>query len=314
MINAPCVIIANFEADNKKCDEAYGGSMRKLAEQKANSSATWFIGLTLEMYGELVKINEVLAIKHERIETEEGKKRFAKAISCWICKGKFDIDTNEIECLEDKITYLKEKLKNFKKESAEYNGIQTTIDKATKAIASKKAKANKVWDHCHITGSKFHGSAHRDCNLKLQIQAWKTPIPVIFHNFWGYDFHLVCESVGRSANALYIQVIAETFERYKTMKVDQLKYIDSQQFMNNSLANLTKNLGMTIQLPASTLKTLLLAKDGAANKQLRNNCDLRYCGTLQIFKPKYSQFHNLQLSAIPQIFRNSAKYRNSIAE
>ena len=27
------------------------------------------------------------------------------------------------------------------------------------------------------------------------------------------------------------------------MKVDQLKYIDSMQFMNNSLANLTKNLG-----------------------------------------------------------------------
>ena len=25
MINAPCVIIADFEADNKKCDENYGG-------------------------------------------------------------------------------------------------------------------------------------------------------------------------------------------------------------------------------------------------------------------------------------------------
>jgi hypothetical protein len=28
--------------------------------------------------------------------------------------------------------------------TAEYNGIQTTIDKATKAIASEKAKANRV--------------------------------------------------------------------------------------------------------------------------------------------------------------------------
>ncbi|GBB86911.1 hypothetical protein RclHR1_13360008 [Rhizophagus clarus] len=262
MINAPCVIIADFEADNKKCDEAYGGSMRKLAEQKANSFCYLVHWIdTGDVWGpflyrgenatqefvqridqELVKINEVLAIKHERIETEEDKKRFAEAISCWICKGKFDIDTNEIERLEDKITYLKEKLKNFKKESAEYNAIQTTIDKATKAIDSEKAKTNKVWDYCHITG-KFRGSAHRDCNLKLQIQAWKTPIPVIFHNFQGYDSHLVCESVGRSANALHIQVIAETFERYKAMKVGQLKYIDSQQFMNNSLANLTKNLG-----------------------------------------------------------------------
>src|SRR5271170_6793096 len=48
---------------------------------------------------------------------------------------------------------------------------------------------------------------------------------------------------GRSANALHIQVIAETFEQYKSMKVGQLKYIDSMQFMNNRLANLTKNLG-----------------------------------------------------------------------
>ena len=68
---------------------------------------------------------------------------------------------------------------------------------ATKAIVSEKAKADKVWDHCHITG-KFQGSAHNTCNLKLQIEPWKIPIPVVFHNFWGYDSHLVCESVGRS--------------------------------------------------------------------------------------------------------------------
>ena len=103
---------------------------------------------------ELVKINEVLAIKHDRIETEEDKKRFFEAVSCQICKGKFDIDTDEIECLETKITCLKKKLEKFDKKSAEYNSIQTTIDKATKAIASEKTKANKVWDHCHIT-SKF---------------------------------------------------------------------------------------------------------------------------------------------------------------
>ena len=101
---------------------------------------------------ELVKINKVLAIKHNRIITVKDKKKFAKADTCWICKEKFDIDDN------------------------------------------------KVWDHCHITG-KFRGSTHNTCNLKLQIEAWKTPIPVVFYNFWGYDSHLVCESVGQSVNA-----------------------------------------------------------------------------------------------------------------
>ena len=80
-----------------------------------------------------------------------------------------DENTDEIKRLETKITCLKKKLETFKKATAEYNGIQITIEKATKAIASEKAKANKVWDHCHITG-KFRESAHRDCNLKLQIQ------------------------------------------------------------------------------------------------------------------------------------------------
>jgi hypothetical protein len=37
MMYAPCVIFADFEANNKKCDENYGGSMRKIAEQRANS-------------------------------------------------------------------------------------------------------------------------------------------------------------------------------------------------------------------------------------------------------------------------------------
>ena len=37
MINAPCVITADFESDNIKCNESYGGKMRKISEQKANS-------------------------------------------------------------------------------------------------------------------------------------------------------------------------------------------------------------------------------------------------------------------------------------
>ncbi|GES97967.1 hypothetical protein GLOIN_2v1481003 [Rhizophagus clarus] len=79
MINAPCVIIADFKADNKKCDEKY----------------------------------------------------------------------EEIERLESKIVGLNKKVEKFDKKlfktylNAEHNGIQTTIEKATKAIASEKAKADK---------------------------------------------------------------------------------------------------------------------------------------------------------------------------
>ncbi|UZO14596.1 uncharacterized protein OCT59_006052 [Rhizophagus irregularis] len=188
MINSPCVIIADFEAANVRWDcsggimkpfKSYGGQMRKISEQKANSFCYLVHWIdTGDVWGpflyrgenatqefvrridqELVSINEVLAIKVDRIETEEDKKKFAEADTCWICKGKFAIDTDEIECLESKIISLNEKLEKFDKKSfktylnAEYNGIQTTIEKATKTITSIKAKADKVWDHCHITGA-----------------------------------------------------------------------------------------------------------------------------------------------------------------
>ena len=65
----------------------------------------------------------------------------------------------------------------------------------------------------------------------------------MFYNFRGYDSHLVCESVGQSVNAHQITVIVETFKRYKSMKVGQMKYIDSYQFMRSGLAQLANNLG-----------------------------------------------------------------------
>ncbi|CAJ0829604.1 3262_t:CDS:2 [Entrophospora sp. SA101] len=80
-----------------------------------------------------------------------------------------------------------------------------------------------------------------DENIKTECS--KAPIPVIIHNFRGYDSHIVCQSVAKSASAHQVRVIAETFERYKTMKVGQLKYMDSYQFMNSSLSSLANNLG-----------------------------------------------------------------------
>ncbi|CAJ0829591.1 3257_t:CDS:2, partial [Entrophospora sp. SA101] len=71
----------------------------------------------------------------------------------------------------------------------------------------------------------------------------EAPIPVIIHNFRGYDSHLICQSVAKSAGVHQICVIAETFGQYKTMKVGQIKYMDSYQFMNSSLSSLANNLG-----------------------------------------------------------------------
>ncbi|CAG8701487.1 985_t:CDS:2, partial [Ambispora leptoticha] len=134
---------------------------------------------------ELVEINRVLAIKHDRIETEKDKKKFNKADICWICKEKFVINEDKVKSLENKVSWLNKKLEDTSENSEDYKTLTKQIDKITKDINHTKSMDIKVWDHCHIT---------------------------------GYDSHLICESVEKSVNAHQITVIAEIFEQYKSMK------------------------------------------------------------------------------------------------
>ena len=101
-----------------------------------------------------------------------------------------------------------------------------------------------VRDHCHIT-EKYRGSAHRKCNLRLQISAEKIKIPVLFHNLKGYDSHFIIEKLGDiiKEKPLDIKVIATNAEKYMAIYLDKhLAFIDSYQFMPSPLANLAKNL------------------------------------------------------------------------
>src|SRR5215475_11111630 len=143
MINALCVIIADFEADNKKCNESYGGNMRKLAEQKANSFCYLVHWIdTGDVWGpylyrgenatqefvrridnELVNINQALAIKADRIETKEDKKRFTEADTCWICKGKFAVDREEVARLDRKKDFINVKIKSEVKDADEQKSL-----------------------------------------------------------------------------------------------------------------------------------------------------------------------------------------------
>ena len=101
-----------------------------------------------------------------------------------------------------------------------------------------------VRGHCHITG-KYPGSAHKKCNLKLQISAEKIKIPVFFHNLKGYDSHFIIEKLGDiiKKEPLNVDVIATNAEKYMAIYLDKhLAFIDIYQFMPSSLANLAKNL------------------------------------------------------------------------
>jgi hypothetical protein len=88
------------------------------------------------------------------------------------------------------------KLEATKKNSEEYTTFSKLLIKYNKELNIEEGKYEKVWNYCHING-ELRGATHSHCNLKLQITPWKTPVPIVFHNFRGYDSHLICESVGR---------------------------------------------------------------------------------------------------------------------
>ncbi|GBB99182.1 hypothetical protein RclHR1_03440015 [Rhizophagus clarus] len=260
-INAPCVIIADFESLKKKCNTHYGGNMRKLAKEEANSfsySVHW------------IDTGEIWA--HSYIV-----KRFKETDRCWICEDKFSIDTDVINMLERKIANLTAKLTEIVRDSISYNKMASprdiskrilemeknnVLEKDLKNLYTELLKAVKNPEDYKSLKTAL-STAQAELAKEEAMDKKKTPIPVIFYNFWGYDSHLVCESIRRSVNSLQISVIAETFERYKSIKVGQLKYIDSMQFMNSSLANLTKNLGDDYPITTEYFK-----KQGYITKQI----------------------------------------------
>ena len=66
----------------------------------------------------------------------------------------------------------------------------------------------KVRDHCHVTG-KFRGAAHWIYNTNFQLTK---KVPVLFHNFRGYDSHLIFNELGKFG--VKISIIPNGLEKY----------------------------------------------------------------------------------------------------
>ena len=95
----------------------------------------------------------------------------------------------------------------------------------------------RVRDHCHVTG-KYRGSAHTKCNRSYRLT---NKIPVIFHNLRGYDSQLIMQEIGKFNKD--INVIPYNMEKYMAFMIGiKLTFIDSFEFMNQSLSDLANNL------------------------------------------------------------------------
>ena len=126
--------------------------------------------------------------------------------------------------------------------------VMTPHDKVAHAAATacyicekpfgKTKGLQKVRDHDHVSG-EYRGAAHSSCNLLKRRQR---KIPIFFHNFRGYDSHLIVPALGKHKDQ-ELRVIAQTMEKYLQLQFgDHLVYKDSLQFLSCSLERLTQNL------------------------------------------------------------------------
>lgn len=59
---------------------------------------------------------------------------------------------------------------------------------------------------------KYRGAACQECNGKMRLQ--DAFLPVFFHNFRGYDCHVICQEALGQIPGWSVEVIAQTREKY----------------------------------------------------------------------------------------------------
>ena len=112
------------------------------------------------------------------------------------------------------------------------------------------ADISKVCDHDHFTGI-YLGAACNKCNIQRRIR--RPFLPVLFHNLRGYDMHHIIKHAISQFLDWDLSVIAQSSEKFLSLMVHfdkaesavSLRFIDTLQFLNASLANLVKMLPAT---------------------------------------------------------------------
>ena len=115
------------------------------------------------------------------------------------------------------------------------------------SICGEELCDRRVRDHDHVSGA-FRGAAHNNCNLQYRLLRKKNKddddsyvISVVFHNLRGYDSHHIMEKLGIYKQK-QVTVVLNTLEKYISFSLENLRFIDSLQFMGKSLEKLVHNI------------------------------------------------------------------------
>ena len=105
------------------------------------------------------------------------------------------------------------------------------------------ANDRKVADHDHVTDI-YIGAGHDECNRKRHVVY---DITVFFHNFRGYDSHLIVTALSDAQHrGRSIEVIGQNIKRYIQVKWgNNLVFRHSFMFLTSSLESLVQSLRKT---------------------------------------------------------------------
>ena len=124
-----------------------------------------------------------------------------------------------------------------------------------------------VRDHDHLTG-RYRGAAHNTCNINCK-QKSSSFVPIFFHNFFGYDCHLIFQKLLTQAYTVgqhccekryEPKIIPKSMENYVSIQVGCLRFLDSYRFLSSSLDKLVKSLDNLTGLDQNGFKDNLFKK------------------------------------------------------
>jgi hypothetical protein len=158
------------------------------------------------------------------------------ATVCHICLNKAH---DGFENLTDAEWKLYNKYKALK-----VSGTACTEFKQQHKHVFEKMQWTRVCDHDHSTGN-YRGAAHNKCNVNFT--ANNCHIPVFFHNFKGYDEHIMLKHLKRIGEDDQISATCINSEKYKSVSwkrpgLPKLKFLDSCEFLQATLKDVVEEM------------------------------------------------------------------------
>jgi len=123
-------------------------------------------------------------------------------------------------------------------EAKNYDNVNECYHCKVQVVKTSNSVDNrKCIDHEHLNG-KIRGVLCNKCNLQMKRNS---TIPVLFHNFSGYDSHFIVQALKQFPNS-EPRNIARNSEKISALTVNNMRFFDSFRHLPSSLDKLSSNL------------------------------------------------------------------------